>query len=157
MRRLRKERTGVHAPVQITTMKISNSIADITARCLFSCQSGKTLYHSLDAYAAQHGSAVGVWHVITQENHWVFESEADARALVARLIVGSRWLSRNETGSALRSVRRLCPPRHIRDSGRSYRGKSAGQQWDCDSHTGWIRLYQRTEQMEHGRAAERIK
>lgn len=135
----------------------NRSIATLATPCLFSCTSGKSLNASLDAYAARHGSAIGVWHVVCRDNHWAFENAADARTMVAQILVNARWSGRNLEGTARKAVRRIHPPRHIRDgaSGRSYRGKSAGAQWDCDSTQDWVRLYQRTEEMERGRKATR--
>jgi hypothetical protein len=133
------------------------SVRTLARPCLFSCTSGKSLNESLDAYAARHGSTVGIWHVVCRSNHWAFEHIDDARAMVARILLNARWSGRNLDGTARRAVRRVHPPRHIRDgaSGRSYRGKSAGAQWDCDSTQDWVRLYQRTEEMERGRLAAR--
>lgn len=129
---------------------------DFIHDALFTTHEGITLSAGLDRIAAQRGGAVGVWHVITPYEQLVVGDEQTARAAAAAFLRSYRRHERLAYGTA-RAVRRTYPTPKLRDgaSGRSYRSRAAGMHWDAGS--GWVRLYQRTEEMERGRAAERSR
>lgn len=130
------------------------NITSQLACALWSCNHRISLAAFLNSYAATHGSAAGLWHVIVRENQWVFATEQEARSATAYLLRSARWCAANEFQSRRIAVRRLHPPRKIRVGERSYRGYAAGAQWDVWNR-GWLRLFQRTEEMERGRLAQK--
>lgn len=132
------------------------TIREFIDAALFSTRDGITLNAALDKISAERGNAVGLWHVLVHNEQLVFAGEAQARAAVAAYLRAARESHRLESGTR-RGARRLHPPAKLRDgaSGRSYRGPAAGMHWETDTlSVRYVRLYRRTEQMEHGRRAE---
>lgn len=131
---------------------------------LWSTMSGKPLNSFLDSRIATHGSAVGLWHLVLQDRHFVFAEEMDARdALESEKRAVQRFFIHDAQGRATETPVRVWlarPTPKLRDgaSGRTYRGEEAGEYWLSDHPRGWsAALYQRTQEMERGRDTERRK
>lgn len=128
------------------------TVRQAVAGALYTTASGRTIGSALDGIAQQHGSAAGVWHVVTPDDQLIFWDEGQARCAVAAYLRSARNIERLICGTA-RSVGRLHPVPRLRASGRSYRKRAAGMTWSVPGGCGYIRLYQRTEEMERGRRA----
>lgn len=134
---------------------MKTSYVEARGSALYTTRSGRTLGAALDEIARERGSAVGVWHVVMPDDQLIFAAERQARRAVAGYLLCARRIERLTHGSG-RVVHRLNPAPKLRDgaSGRSYRRRAAGITWSVPRGCGYVRIYERTQEMERGRAAE---